>query len=82
VSFLEQCSCCRSFEKISAACPFDFPLSIAIVRSRACQRRRKKLEQRVVVLGPRMKIREVARRAIRVGDLLDSERFATKLKSA
>ncbi|NLQ18472.1 adenylosuccinate synthase [Marinomonas sp. M1K-6] len=65
--------------KISAACPLILPYHIAIDQARELARGEKKIGTTGRGIGPAYEDK-VARRAIRVGDLLDSERFATKLK--
>ena len=65
--------------KISAACPLILPYHIAIDQARELAKGEKKIGTTGRGIGPAYEDK-VARRAIRVGDLLDSERFATKLK--
>jgi|TARA_R110001606_G_scaffold70650_4_gene161482 adenylosuccinate synthase len=65
--------------KISAACPLILPYHIAIDQARELARGEKKIGTTGRGIGPAYEDK-VARRAIRVGDLLDSERFASKLK--
>ncbi|WOD09369.1 adenylosuccinate synthase [Marinomonas sp. GJ51-6] len=65
--------------KISAACPLILPYHIAIDQARELA----KGEKKIGTTGRGIESAyedKVARRAIRVGDLLDSERFASKLK--
>lgn len=65
--------------KISAACPLILPYHIALDQARELERGEKKIGTTGRGIGPAYEDK-VARRAIRVGDLLDSERFAAKLK--
>lgn len=65
--------------KISAACPLILPYHIAIDQARELAKGEKKIGTTGRGIGPAYEDK-VARRAIRVGDLLDSERFAAKLK--
>ncbi|MEP3349636.1 MAG: adenylosuccinate synthase [Marinomonas sp.] len=65
--------------KISAACPLILPYHIAIDQARELAKGEKKIGTTGRGIGPAYEDK-VARRAIRVGDLLDSERFASKLK--
>lgn len=65
--------------KISAACPLILPYHIAMDQARELAKGEKKIGTTGRGIGPAYEDK-VARRAIRVGDLLDSERFATKLK--
>ena len=65
--------------KISAACPLILPYHIAIDQARELAKGDKKIGTTGRGIGPAYEDK-VARRAIRVGDLLDSERFAVKLK--
>ncbi len=65
--------------KISAACPLILPYHIALDQARELAKGEKKIGTTGRGIGPAYEDK-VARRAIRVGDLLDSERFAAKLK--
>jgi adenylosuccinate synthase len=65
--------------KISAACPLILPYHIAIDQARELDRGEKKIGTTGRGIGPAYEDK-VARRAIRVGDILDAERFAAKLK--
>ncbi|MGR0278773.1 adenylosuccinate synthase [Marinomonas dokdonensis] len=65
--------------KISAACPLILPYHIAMDQARELAKGEKKIGTTGRGIGPAYEDK-VARRAIRVGDLLDSERFAAKLK--
>lgn len=65
--------------KISAACPLILPYHIAIDQARELAKGEKKIGTTGRGIGPAYEDK-VARRAIRVGDLLDAERFASKLK--
>ncbi|AEF54487.1 adenylosuccinate synthase [Marinomonas posidonica] len=65
--------------KISAACPLILPYHIALDQAREQAKGEKKIGTTGRGIGPAYEDK-VARRAIRVGDLLDAERFATKLK--
>ncbi|SBS36957.1 Adenylosuccinate synthetase [Marinomonas spartinae] len=65
--------------KISAACPLILPYHIAMDQARELAKGEKKIGTTGRGIGPAYEDK-VARRAIRVGDLLDPERFASKLK--
>ncbi|RBO81974.1 adenylosuccinate synthase [Marinomonas aquiplantarum] len=65
--------------KISAACPLILPYHIALDQAREQAKGEKKIGTTGRGIGPAYEDK-VARRAIRVGDLLDAERFAAKLK--
>lgn len=65
--------------KISAACPLILPYHIAIDQARELAKGENKIGTTGRGIGPAYEDK-VARRAIRIGDLLDSERFSTKLK--
>ncbi|MCB5161402.1 adenylosuccinate synthase [Marinomonas algarum] len=65
--------------KISAACPLILPYHIAIDQARELAKGEKKIGTTGRGIGPAYEDK-VARRAIRVGDLMDAERFAGKLK--
>ncbi|MCV2403095.1 adenylosuccinate synthase [Marinomonas sp. C2222] len=65
--------------KISAACPLILPYHIALDQARELAKGEKKIGTTGRGIGPAYEDK-VARRALRVGDLLDQERFATKLK--
>ncbi|MBR7889729.1 adenylosuccinate synthase [Marinomonas sp. A79] len=65
--------------KISAACPLILPYHIAIDQARELAKGEKKIGTTGRGIGPAYEDK-VARRAIRVGDLMDAERFAAKLK--
>ncbi|KZN15408.1 adenylosuccinate synthase [Marinomonas sp. TW1] len=65
--------------KISAACPLILPYHIALDQARELAKGEKKIGTTGRGIGPAYEDK-VARRAIRVGDLLDAERFAAKLK--
>lgn len=65
--------------KISSACPLILPYHIAMDQAREAAKGEKKIGTTGRGIGPAYEDK-VARRAIRVGDLLDSERFANKLK--
>lgn len=65
--------------KISGACPLILPYHIAMDQAREVAKGNKKIGTTGRGIGPAYEDK-VARRAIRVADLLDSERFAAKLK--
>ncbi|TPE51996.1 adenylosuccinate synthase [Maribrevibacterium harenarium] len=65
--------------KVSAACPLILPYHIAMDQAREAARGEKKIGTTGRGIGPAYEDK-VARRAIRVGDILDKERFAEKLK--
>ncbi|BFM48607.1 adenylosuccinate synthase [Marinomonas sp. THO17] len=65
--------------KVSAACPLILPYHIALDQAREQAKGEKKIGTTGRGIGPAYEDK-VARRAIRVGDLLDAERFASKLK--
>lgn len=65
--------------KISAACPLILPYHIALDQAREQAKGEKKIGTTGRGIGPAYEDK-VARRALRVGDLLDQERFGTKLK--
>ncbi|MBJ7537550.1 adenylosuccinate synthase [Marinomonas transparens] len=65
--------------KISEACPLILPYHIAVDQARELAKGEKKIGTTGRGIGPAYEDK-VARRAIRVGDLLDAERFASKLK--
>ena len=65
--------------KISAACPLILPYHIAMDQAREVAKGAKKIGTTGRGIGPAYEDK-VARRAIRVGDLLDPTRFAEKLK--
>ncbi|ADZ91774.1 adenylosuccinate synthase [Marinomonas mediterranea] len=65
--------------KVSAACPLILPYHIALDQAREVAKGEKKIGTTGRGIGPAYEDK-VARRAIRVGDLLDRERFESKLK--
>ncbi|MEL0623177.1 adenylosuccinate synthase [Marinomonas arenicola] len=65
--------------KVSAACPLILSYHIAMDQARELAKGEKKIGTTGRGIGPAYEDK-VARRAIRVGDLLDPERFACKLK--
>ncbi|MFT2109832.1 adenylosuccinate synthase [Marinomonas sp. 2405UD68-3] len=65
--------------RISAACPLILPYHIAMDQAREIAKGAKKIGTTGRGIGPAYEDK-VARRAIRVGDLLDPVRFAEKLK--
>ncbi|TDO99028.1 adenylosuccinate synthase [Marinomonas balearica] len=65
--------------KISAACPLILPYHIALDQAREVAKGEKKIGTTGRGIGPAYEDK-VARRAIRVGDLLDRDRFESKLK--
>ncbi|TYL49420.1 adenylosuccinate synthase [Marinomonas sp. IMCC 4694] len=65
--------------KISAACPLILPYHIAIDQARELAKGEKKIGTTGRGIGPAYEDK-VARRAIRVGDLMDAQRFSAKLK--
>lgn len=65
--------------KVSAACPLILPYHIAMDQARELAKGEMKIGTTGRGIGPAYEDK-VARRAIRVGDLLDPTRFASKLK--
>ncbi|MBY6187650.1 adenylosuccinate synthase [Marinobacter hydrocarbonoclasticus] len=64
---------------ISEACPLILPYHVAIDQAREAARGNKAIGTTGRGIGPAYEDK-VARRALRVGDMLDAERFAAKLK--
>jgi adenylosuccinate synthase len=65
--------------RISTACPLILPYHIALDQARELARGEAKIGTTGRGIGPAYEDK-VARRGLRLGDLLDGERFATKLK--
>lgn len=65
--------------KISEACPIILPYHVAIDKAREAKRGENKIGTTGKGIGPAYEDK-VARRAIRIADLLNEERFAEKLK--
>ncbi len=66
--------------RISAACPLILPYHVALDQARELARGKDKIGTTGRGIGPAYEDK-VARRGLRLGDLLDAERFAEKLKA-
>ncbi|MEE4193335.1 MAG: adenylosuccinate synthase [Halieaceae bacterium] len=66
--------------RISAACPLILPYHVALDQARELARGKDKIGTTGRGIGPAYEDK-VARRGLRLGDVLDAERFAEKLKS-
>ncbi|MBY5992302.1 adenylosuccinate synthase [Ferrimonas balearica] len=64
---------------ISEACPLILPFHVAVDQAREAARGNKAIGTTGRGIGPAYEDK-VARRGLRVGDMMDAERFATKLK--
>jgi adenylosuccinate synthase len=66
--------------RLSAACPLILPYHVALDHAREVARGKDKIGTTGRGIGPAYEDK-VARRGLRLGDMLDAERFAAKLKS-